>query len=97
LQSPVIQSGEETWAPSGATFLKGSLFFAGLRGQSLFELVISDSKVNLKRHLQRKFGRLRDVIVGPDGFLYLLTSNRDGRGFPTSDDDQMIKINPEKL
>lgn len=97
LENPFIHSGKETWAPSGAAFLKSSFFFAGLRGQTLFELQISDNKPVLLRHLQKKLGRLRDVVMGPDGFLYVLTSNRDGRGFPTADDDQIIRINPNKL
>lgn len=97
LKSPVIHSGRETWAPSGAAFLNGSLFFAGLRGQSLYELVIEDQQVTLRRHLNENFGRLRDVVVGPDNFLYFLTSNRDGRGMPTAEDDQIIRINPKKL
>jgi glucose/arabinose dehydrogenase len=97
LESPVIQSGEETWAPSGAAFFQGSLFFAGLRGQSLYQLRIEDRAVTLRRHLTETFGRLRDVSAGPDGFLYLLTSNRDGRGAPIAEDDRIIKINPKEL
>lgn len=97
LESPVIQSGKETWAPSGAAFLNGSIFFAGLRGQSLYELVIEGRPPVLRPHLNKNFGRLRDVVVGPDNFLYLLTSNRDGRGVPTVEDDQIVRINPKKL
>jgi len=97
LEAPVIHSGEETWAPSGLAFLDGSLFFTGLRGQSWYEVVIGDETIMLSCHLNGNFGRLRDVVVGPDSLLYLLTSNRDGRGAPTAGDDQIIRINPEKL
>lgn len=97
MESPIIQSGQETWAPSGAAFSKESLYFVGLRGQTLFELVTRGTGVTLRRHLERKLGRLRDVVAGPDGFLYILTNNRDGRGFPISDDDQIIRVNPRKL
>lgn len=97
LEAPVIQSGSETWAPSGAAFAGGSIFFAGLRSQSLFEAVMKDGTVTLRRHLERNFGRIRAVVTGPDTFLYLLTSNRDGRGVPTADDDQIIRIDPGKL
>ena len=51
----------------------------------------------LHQHLNKDFGRIREVVVGPDNFLYLLTSNQDGHGLPTSADDQIIRINPEKL
>lgn len=97
MESPVLQSGRQTWAPSGTAFAGGSLYFAGLRSQGLFEVVMEDGEVNLRRHLEKNFGRLRAVVTGPDGFLYLLTSNRDGRGVPGGDDDQIIRLNPEKL
>ncbi len=101
--SPIIQSGDnETWAPCGATFVTrgpwaGSLLFTGLRGQSLYRLTLDPNdprKVLLfERLLERQFGRLRDVIEGPDGILYLLTSNRDGRGRPGPDDDRVLRLN----
>ena len=97
LESPVIHSGQETWAPSGLAYFDGSLFFAGLRGQGLYQAVIENEGVTLQRYLDRNFGRLRDVVLGPDNLLYILTSNRDGRGLPVAEDDQIIRINPEKL
>jgi glucose/arabinose dehydrogenase len=45
-----------------------------------------------ERLLYRQFGRLRDIAEGPDGNLYLLTSNRDGRGSPKDDDDRVIRL-----
>ncbi|MBI2072211.1 MAG: PQQ-dependent sugar dehydrogenase, partial [Gemmatimonadetes bacterium] len=39
-----------------------------------------------------EFGRIRDVLVGPDGAIYLATSNRDGRGSPAADDDRILRI-----
>jgi glucose/arabinose dehydrogenase len=100
--SPVIQSGiSETWAPSGASFVAGgpwdgSLLFVGLRGQSLYRLVLDGSDppkvVSFERFLQGRFGRLRDVVQGPDGSIYILTSNRDGRGRPSPGDDRIIRL-----
>jgi glucose/arabinose dehydrogenase len=99
--SPVIHSGEDTWAPSGAAYLNGSVFFAGLRGESLYEASIDQDaeavSVGLQSHFTGEFGRLRDVVAGPEGNLYLLTSNRDGRGDPVSTDDRIIRINVSKL
>ncbi|MDP3726985.1 MAG: PQQ-dependent sugar dehydrogenase, partial [bacterium] len=92
--SPVIQSGStNTWAPAGATFLDGSIFFGGLAGQSLFEYKIADK--TLKRYFQEEFGRIREVVLGPDGYLYITTSNTDGRGSPKEGDDRLIKVNPD--
>jgi glucose/arabinose dehydrogenase len=96
--TPVINSGSETWAPSGAAYRGGNIFFTGLRGQSLFEAVIYSVTIkSLVVHLNGQYGRLREVVVGPDGFLYLLTSNRDGRGSPSAQDDRLFKINPVSL
>jgi glucose/arabinose dehydrogenase len=99
---PVIHAGtSETWAPAGASFATrgpwaGSLLFTGLRGQTLYRLQLDPSDARkagqLERHFSRRFGRLRDVVEGPDGNLYLLTSNRDGRGNPTEDDDRLIRL-----
>lgn len=100
--TPVLNAGtSETWAPTGATFVirgpwAGSLLFTGLRGQTLYRVVLDANdprKVEkFERYLYRQFGRLRDVIEGPDGNLYLLTSNRDGRGSPKDDDDSVIRL-----
>lgn len=97
--TPVRNSGPTTtWAPSGAAFIGDSLFYAGLRGQTLYEAVINNNQVTeLKEHFKGEFGRIREVIVGPDGMLYITTSNRDGRGQPGSEDDRIIRIDPTKL
>ncbi len=43
-----------------------------------------------------RYGRLRDVVVGPDRALYFLTNNRDGRGTPRPADDKIYRIIPSK-
>lgn len=91
--NPVIQSGPSTtWAPAGVAFYDKSIFFGGLRDQSLFEYKPADK--SLKRYFQEEFGRIRAVVLGPDGYLYITTSNTDGRGEPSSSDDKLIKVNP---
>jgi glucose/arabinose dehydrogenase len=100
--APVIHSGaSETWAPTGATFAAqgpwtGSLLFTGLRGQTLYRVDIDPrdprKALRLERLFYRGFGRLRDVANGPDAHLYLLTSNRDGRGKPSAYDDRVLRI-----
>ena len=95
LESPFLHSGRDTWAPSGLVHVDGSLFFAGLRGGSLFEVQLPSAV--LLRHLQGEFGRVREAVVGPDGGLYLLTSNRDGRGTPAADDDRLIRVDMDQL
>lgn len=95
LESPVIESGTDTWAPSGAAIINGKLYFTGLRGEALYELDIQTK--SLKTHFKGELGRIREVVVGPDNMLYITTSNTDGRGNPQSDDDKIIRINPKKL
>lgn len=97
LLGPYLHSGKKTWAPSGTAIYNNSLLFVGLRGQALFQVDLDNDKKTLKIHLQRRLGRLRDVVIGPDGFIYLSTSNRDGRALPASDDDQILRVNPERL
>ncbi|MBI2405115.1 PQQ-dependent sugar dehydrogenase [Candidatus Gottesmanbacteria bacterium] len=93
--SPVIQSGaSDTWAPAGVAFWDGSLFFGGLRGEALYEAKITGEKLTLSSHFKGRFGRIRAVGLGPDGFLYLSTSNTDGRGTVQSGDDKIIRLNP---
>jgi glucose/arabinose dehydrogenase len=97
MESPRLHSGSDTWAPAGLAYLNSSLFFGGLRGAALYEAVIENNKVTLKEHLKGKLGRIRDVVLGPDGMLYISTSNKDGRGRPSQDDDKIFRINPTKL
>jgi len=93
--APIVQSGPNTtWAPAGAQFYQGSIYFAGLRGARLYEYQIEGD--NLVEHLIDKYGRLRAVSL-EDNFLYLSTSNTDGRGNAVEVDDRIIKINPDAL
>lgn len=90
-------------APSGAAFYRGTaipafrnqLFVATLRGMALIRLTIDGRRVTAQeRLLENRYGRLRDVVSGPDGYLYFCTSNRDGRTTPVADDDRLLRIVP---
>ncbi len=100
MQRPALHSGANTtWAPSGMAYVSGNLFFAGLRGESLYKATVSaDGNITkLTSHLVGQYGRLRAVVSAPDGSLYLTTSNRDGRGTPRAGDDKIIRVYPELL
>jgi glucose/arabinose dehydrogenase len=91
--SPVLHSGaSSTWAPASAVYHDGSIFFGGLRGEALYEAMITGDTPELKTHFERMYGRIRTVIIGPEGDFYITTSNRDGRGSPVKADDRIIRI-----
>ena len=92
-------------APSGTSFYRGDRFprfvnnvFSGtLRGTHLLRLIPDGSAPRIASQevlLNGRFGRLRDVIPGPDGYLYIATNNRDGRGSPAATDDRILRIVP---
>ena len=90
MTTPVIHSGTaETWAPSGLAFWKGRLYFAGLRGETLYSYDPGVRK--LTRYFAGEYGRLRGVTAGSKG-LYITTSNRDGRGQVRAGDDLLILL-----
>lgn len=98
MRSPIIQSGpKETWAPAGAMYFNDTVLFTGLRGESIYQAkILKDGFANsVTTHLRGVFGRLRAIKIGPDGFIYVTTSNTDGRGKEKTGDDKIIKISPE--
>ena len=84
---------------------KGDLFVATLGGEALIRirLMREDNRYSALRierwfiddNKNSRFGRIRDVVEGPDGFLYFLTNNRDGRGRPREGDDRIYRIRPK--
>lgn len=97
--TPIVNSGaNETWAPAGAVFLGRSIYFVGLKGETLYEARIEGLGANnVRKHLVGVYGRLRAIRIGPDGAFYITTSNTDGRGIVRGNDDKLIRINPKKL
>jgi glucose/arabinose dehydrogenase len=92
-------------APSGTSFYRGdrfprfvnNVFIGTLRGTHLLRLVPDGSAPRIASQevlLNGRFGRLRDIVSGPDGFLYLATNNRDGRGSPAASDDRILRMTP---
>lgn len=82
---------------SGKLFpqFKDQLFFGALRGENLMRVSLgSESGAGFERLFHEEYGRIREVIEGPDGAIYFATSNRDGRGSPAEDDDRIFRIVP---
>jgi len=103
VRKPLINSGDETWAPSGISFVnqgpwQGKLLIATLRGVQLLAVTLNKNGMEVKgleSWLQGEYGRLRDVVQAADGIIYILTSNRDGRGNPVPSDDRIIRLIPK--
>ena len=99
----VRQPSEASW--SGATVLRGGtipqwegdLFVAALRGERLYRIDLdpgSGGVLGVEELLVGEHGRLRQVTRAPDGSLWILTSNCDGRGSCPASGDHIVRLGP---
>jgi glucose/arabinose dehydrogenase len=101
---PIATFTTEEASPSGAAILvdgaipqwEGDFFMAALRGERLWRLELGKGGAVTEQEelLREEFGRLRHVAQAPDGSLWVLTSNRDGRGTPVPEDDRIVRLAP---
>jgi glucose/arabinose dehydrogenase len=61
---------------------RGNLFVGGMNGQQLSRLTLSGQRVANEETLVQRMGRIRDIRQGPDGFIYLVTDDREGKPTP---------------
>ncbi len=104
MESPLLEY-TPACAPASGTFyrgsqfpqFKGNFFFGCLRGTRIIRVTLDGRRVVSEENLlEKQYGRIRDIAEGPDGYIYFSTSNRDGRGEPTSDDDRIMRLVPVK-
>ncbi len=103
LEPPLLEYSPACAPASGAFYngsklpeFKGNFFFGCLRSARIVRVVMDGRRVVRQENLlEKNVGRVREIAEGPDGFIYFSTSNRDGRGSPTSDDDRIMRIVPE--
>jgi glucose/arabinose dehydrogenase len=82
-----------TSSPSGLAIVNGSAWVAALRGQALYEVRLDGSRASEPQAwFDGDYGRLRDVVEAPDGQLWVVTNNTDGRGEPKGDDDRIVQV-----
>ena len=93
---PIVTWRPSEASPSGAAVVGDSLYVAALRGQRLWRVPLDGTggAGEPQALLQGEFGRLRAAERAPDGSLWLLTSNRDGRGEPVAEDDRVLRLAP---
>jgi len=93
-------------APAGAMFYtgnaflswKGNFFFTNLVGRVLVRIKLDGQKpVGQQFLLKGEYGRLRDVTQGPDGFIYVITSDTDAYGPGRPEGDRLIRLVPATL
>jgi glucose/arabinose dehydrogenase len=91
---PWVQWHTDKASPSGLTYLDGTFFLATLRGQRLWAIYVDDEAgtAHAVDWFAGEYGRIRDVTPGPDGSLWMLTDNTDGRGDPREGDDRILQV-----
>lgn len=101
---PLVVWKETAVPPAGMAFYDGDLFVAVLGRGALIRISLAQLGPGYRvERIERWFaqaphetrlGRIRDVVAAPDGRLYFLTSNRDGRGSPRPGDDKIYRLEP---
>jgi len=91
---PVAQWSTEEASPSGIAIVRDTVLMAGLRGQRLWAIDVHGGK---KVGTPQAFfvgsqGRLRTVAAAPDGTVWVVTSNTDGRGDAKRGDDRILRV-----
>lgn len=101
--SPAIAPGGIAFYTGPHTPWQSNAFVGGLRGQQLRRIVFDSAAVAAGQLkviqeevlLSQTVGRIRAVRMGPDGQLWITTSNRDGRGVPSAQDDLVLRVRPQ--
>jgi glucose/arabinose dehydrogenase len=90
--NPVYQWPTSDASPSGLVFTRGTFFLAALRGQRVWAIYPNQNPVSVVAWFVGTYGRIRDVAAGPNGTLWFITNNTDGRGSPGDGDDKLWEV-----
>lgn len=94
---PVATWATDAASPSGIAVTSDAVYLAALKGQRLWKVPVGPAAgggVGEPVVALDGLGRLRAVAVGPDGALWVLTNNTDGRGSPRAGDDRLLRLSP---
>ncbi|MBP2414513.1 glucose/arabinose dehydrogenase [Arthrobacter stackebrandtii] len=89
--NPALEWPTSEASPSGIAITGTTLYMASLRGERLWQVTL-DGEPSASARLSNQLGRLRDVVLTPDGRLLVLTNNTDGRGNPKPGDDKIVEL-----
>ena len=93
---PVAQWSTDEASPSGIAYVRDTVFLAALRGERLWQVPVPDGVAGTPTDFAAgEFGRLRAAALAPDGSLWVLTNNTDGRGEPRDGDDRILRVTLE--
>ena len=88
---PSIEPGGILFYSGDSLDFESSFIMASMRAANLYQLDFEEG-LSSQKSILSGIGRVRDVVEGPDGSLYVITSNTDGKGFPDSMDDKLLRI-----
>ncbi|KAG0512271.1 MAG: Glucose sorbosone dehydrogenase [Nitrosopumilales archaeon] len=89
---PRIEPGGIVFYVGDKLDLQNDMIMAVMAPKHLDKLEINENGIISQNSILSGLGRIRDVMEGADGYLYLITSNTDGKGFPDSKDDRLVRI-----
>lgn len=89
---PRIEPGGIVFYAGDKLDLQNDMIMAVMAPKHLDKLEINENGIISQNSILSGLGRIRDVMEGSDGYLYLITSNTDGKGFPDSKDDRLVRI-----
>lgn len=88
---PSIEPGGILFYSGNSLDFESPFIMASMRALNLYQLDFEEG-LSSQKSILSGIGRVRDVVEGSDGSLYVITSNTDGKGFPDSMDDKLLRI-----
>ncbi len=95
--NPIAYWPDTPTPPGWIVFWNGSLFVPTMKSEVLIKLNLEKNEDSYQlgseeRWFEWEYGRLRNIVEWPDGNLYLMTTNDDGRGWSNAGDDIILQI-----
>ncbi|MGY2064959.1 PQQ-dependent sugar dehydrogenase [Blastococcus sp. SYSU DS0619] len=96
--APLLEIRPEEGGLGGCAVANGTVFLGALDGRRVHVITLDADGAPVEgaadQVLTDRYGRLRTVVLDPQGALWVTTSNRDGLGMPAEDDDKVLRIRP---